>query len=45
MVEIVSTADRNQAALQELAYIGNVAEIATLRLIRGTSEQAVHADL
>ena len=34
-----------QAALQELAYIGNVAEIATLRLIRGTSEQAVHADL
>src|SRR5271163_2925148 len=34
-----------QTALQLLACLGNVAEIATLCLIRGTSEQAVHADL
>ena len=34
-----------QTALQQLACLGNVAEIATLCLIRGTSEQAVHADL
>ena len=34
-----------QTALQQLASVGNVAEIATLCLIRGTSEQAVHADL
>jgi PAS domain S-box-containing protein len=34
-----------QTALQLLACLGNVADIATLCLIRGTSEQAVHADL
>ena len=34
-----------QSALQLLACLGNVADIETLRLIRGTSEQAVHADL
>jgi PAS domain S-box-containing protein len=34
-----------QAALQELACIGNVAEVATLSLVRGTSEQTVHAEL
>ena len=31
--------------MQLLACLGNVADIATLGLIRGTSEQAVHADL
>ena len=34
-----------QAALQELACVGNLAEVATLCLIRGISEQAVHAEL
>jgi predicted ATPase/signal transduction histidine kinase len=34
-----------QTALQLLACLGNVADIATLVLVRGTSEQAVHADL
>ena len=34
-----------QTALQLLACLGNVAEIATLCLIRGTLEHAVHADL
>ena len=34
-----------QTALQLLACLGNVAEITTLCLIRGTSELAVHADL
>ena len=34
-----------QTTLQLLACLGNVADIATLVLIRGTSEQAVHADL
>ncbi len=34
-----------QTTLQQLACLGNVAEIATLGLIRGTSEKAVHADL
>ncbi|HTJ90591.1 MAG TPA: AAA family ATPase [Acidocella sp.] len=34
-----------QTALQLLACLGNVADIATLGLIRGTSEQAVDADL
>ncbi len=34
-----------QTALQLLACLGNVADIATLCLVRGTSEQAVHADL
>ena len=34
-----------QTALQLLACLGNVADIATLCLICGTSEQAVHADL
>ena len=34
-----------QAALQQLACVGNLAEVATLCLIRGISEQAVHAEL
>ncbi len=34
-----------QAALQLLACLGNAAEAATLALVRGTTEQAVHADL
>ena len=34
-----------QTALQLLACLGNVADIAALALIQGTSEQAVHADL
>ena len=34
-----------QSALQLLACLGNAADVATLCLIRGTSEQAVHADL
>ena len=34
-----------QTTLQLLACLGNTAETATLGLIRGTSEQAVHADL
>ena len=34
-----------QTTLQLLACLGNVADIATLCLIRGTSEQALHADL
>jgi len=32
-------------ALQQLACLGNVAQIATLCIVRGTSEQALHADL
>jgi PAS domain S-box-containing protein len=36
---------QTQTALQLLACLGNVAEAATLCLIRGTSEQVVHADL
>ena len=34
-----------QTALQLLSCLGNAADAATLCLIRGTSEQAVHADL
>jgi PAS domain S-box-containing protein len=34
-----------QAALQLLACLGNGAEGATLALIRGTAEEAIHADL
>jgi PAS domain S-box-containing protein len=34
-----------QAALQLLACLGNLSEVATLCLIRGTSEETVHADL
>jgi PAS domain S-box-containing protein len=34
-----------QTALQLLACLGNVADIATLCMIRGTSEPALHADL
>ncbi len=33
-----------QTALQLLACLGNAAEIATLCLVRGTSEETVHAD-
>jgi PAS domain S-box-containing protein len=32
-------------SLQHLACLGNVAQIATLCIVRGTSEQALHADL
>jgi PAS domain S-box-containing protein len=34
-----------QKALQEFACLGNRAEIATLSIVHGTSEAAVHADL
>ena len=34
-----------QEALQQLACLGNTAAISTLALVRGTSEEAVHADL
>ncbi len=34
-----------QTALQLLACLGNVADVAMLGLVRGPSEQAVHADL
>ena len=34
-----------QAALQQLACLGNTAALSTLALVRGTSEEAVHADL
>jgi PAS domain S-box-containing protein len=34
-----------QRAVQQLAWLGNVAEIATLCLIHDTSEQAVHSDM
>jgi PAS domain S-box-containing protein len=36
---------RTQAALQQLACLGNSAEIATLCLVLGTPEEKVHADL
>ena len=34
-----------QEALQHLACLGNTAALSTLALVRGTSEEAVHADL
>jgi PAS domain S-box-containing protein len=34
-----------QRAVQQLAWVGNIAEVATLCLIHDTSEQAVHSDL
>ena len=34
-----------QEALQQLACLGNIAALSTLALVRGTSEEAVHADL
>ncbi len=34
-----------QAALQQLACLGNIAEITTLSLVHGTSEEEVHSDL
>jgi PAS domain S-box-containing protein len=34
-----------QEALQQLACLGNTAALSTLTLVRGTSEEAVHADL
>jgi PAS domain S-box-containing protein len=37
--------DGVQKALQTLACLGNTAEVATLSLVRGTSEEQVHADL
>ena len=37
--------DRTQAALQQLACIGNVAEIATLSVVFGQSEEEIHASL
>jgi PAS domain S-box-containing protein len=36
---------RTQAALQQLACVGSMAEITTLSIVHGTSEEAVHADL
>ena len=36
---------RTQAALQQLACLGNVAEIATLRVVSGQSEEEIHAAL
>jgi PAS domain S-box-containing protein len=37
--------DMTQAALQQLACLGNVAEIATLRAVLGQSEEDIHASL
>ena len=37
--------DTTQAALQQLACLGNVAEIATLRAVFGQSEEDIHASL
>ena len=37
--------DRTQTALQQLACLGNVAEIATLSLVFGQSEEEIHASL
>jgi len=34
-----------QAALQQLACLGNIAHITTLSIVRGTSEEEVHSDL
>ena len=34
-----------QAALQQLACLGNIAEITMLSIVHGTSEEEVHADL
>ena len=34
-----------QAALEQLACLGNVAHTMTLRIVRGTSEEELHADL
>jgi predicted ATPase len=34
-----------QAALQQLACLGNIAEITTLSIVHGTSEEEVHLDL
>jgi predicted ATPase len=34
-----------QAALQQLACLGNIAHVTTLCLVRGTSEEEVHSDL
>jgi PAS domain S-box-containing protein len=36
---------QTQTALQELACLGNIAEITMLSLVHGTSEEDVHADL
>ena len=38
-------ADTTQAALQQLACLGNVAEIATLSVVFGQSEEEIHASL
>src|SRR6266853_289400 len=35
----------NQEALKQLACLGNVAEVATLALVHGTTEEAMHAAL
>src|SRR6202035_676516 len=37
--------DTTQQALKHLACLGNVAEIATLTLVRGVSEEAIHTAL
>jgi PAS domain S-box-containing protein len=37
--------DRTQTALQQLACLGNVAEIATLTVVFGQSEEEIHASL
>jgi predicted ATPase len=37
--------DTTQQALKQLACLGNVAEIATLTLVRGVSEEAIHTAL
>jgi PAS domain S-box-containing protein len=37
--------DRTQTALQQLACLGNVAEIATLSVVFGQSEEEIHASL
>src|SRR5258708_19718142 len=37
--------DRTQDALKQLACLGNVAEIATLTLVRGVSEEEIHTAL
>jgi predicted ATPase len=37
--------DRTQGVLQQLACLGNVAEIATLRVVFGQSEEEIHAAL
>ena len=37
--------DTTQNALKQLACLGNVAEIATLILVRGISEEEIHTTL